>query len=216
MDARWVALCDLPPRDVIMQRSIKEKPARRQTAKVLKRRFVQRTDTTLGAPIRVAAGKQPAGGGMDSVASFLNSCSTKQGADYNLRPRRLHAGTNAGRVERRKPAARSAPLSKYRRKTANARERCRMQEINRAFEQLRAAVPTLPGAELDETGKMTKITTLRLAVNYIAALTEVLRQGDDIEALESSFDFGSMPPDLVGMILESDGESLQLSDEPLR
>lgn len=35
-----------------------------------------------------------------------------------------------------------ASLSKYRRKTANARERSRMREINLAFETLRKAVPS--------------------------------------------------------------------------
>lgn len=37
---------------------------------------------------------------------------------------------------------RPPPLSKYRRKTANARERSRMKEINSAFETLRKAVPS--------------------------------------------------------------------------
>lgn len=110
-----------------------------------------------------------------------------------------------------------------------------MQEINRAFEELRAAVPNFPIVEeqqdaQSDSSKLTKITTLRLAVNYIAALTQMLSQSDEtdegssevdsvqsIDSLESSLDFGDepllMPPDLVGMILESDGESLQLSDE---
>ena len=36
-----------------------------------------------------------------------------------------------------KPRPKSAPMSKYRRKTANLRERMRMGEINVAFEDLR-------------------------------------------------------------------------------
>ncbi|CAK1542947.1 unnamed protein product [Leptosia nina] len=88
---------------------------------------------------------------------------------YQLRPRATRS---------REPRARRAPqpLSKYRRKTANARERSRMREINRAFETLRRAVPA---AEI--TGnpvpceKLTKITTLRLAMRYITALSSALR-----------------------------------------
>lgn len=73
-----------------------------------------------------------------------------------------------------KPKTRPPPLSKYRRKTANARERERMEEINQGFEQLQTAIPQLP------EGKLTKITTLRLAINYIRALREMLGYEEDI------------------------------------
>jgi hypothetical protein len=41
-----------------------------------------------------------------------------------------------------KPRPKSQPMSKYRRKTANLRERQRMGEINTGFENLRAKIPT--------------------------------------------------------------------------
>ncbi|CAG5043643.1 unnamed protein product [Parnassius mnemosyne] len=88
---------------------------------------------------------------------------------YQLRPRAARS---------REPRARRTPqpLSKYRRKTANARERSRMREINRAFEALRRAVPA---SEITGTPvpceKLTKITTLRLAMRYITALSAALR-----------------------------------------
>lgn len=95
--------------------------------------------------------------------------------------------------------------SKYRRRTANARERTRMREINQAFEKLKKVVPieliqqSMSGDESDQTSvsgrrcgtngnkqmtnnqsesnlKLTKITTLRLAVSYISKLSEVLNQ----------------------------------------
>ena len=44
-----------------------------------------------------------------------------------------------------KEKAKPPPLSKYRRKTANARERNRMREINEAFISLQNAIPNLPG-----------------------------------------------------------------------
>lgn len=88
---------------------------------------------------------------------------------YQLRPRA--ARTRESRA-RRAPQ----PLSKYRRKTANARERSRMREINNAFEALRRAVPAseITGNPVP-CEKLTKITTLRLAMRYITALSTALR-----------------------------------------
>lgn len=108
--------------------------------------------------------------------------------DYNLRPRSLQ---NREETEKRraikkppKPKQKPPPLSKYRRKTANARERTRMTEINEAFETLRRVVPPFPETPLPddddggENGKLTKITTLRLAMNYIKALSDILQEQD--------------------------------------
>lgn len=92
---------------------------------------------------------------------------------YQLRPRAARS---------REPRARRTPqpLSKYRRKTANARERSRMREINRAFETLRRAVPAaaITGAPVP-CEKLTKITTLRLAMRYISALAAALDAGPE-------------------------------------
>lgn len=74
-----------------------------------------------------------------------------------------------------RPKQKPAPLSKYRRKTANARERSRMREINVAFETLRRAVPHT-AAPACASEKLTKITTLRLAMKYIAALSQAVRE----------------------------------------
>lgn len=76
------------------------------------------------------------------------------------------------------------PLSKYRRKTANARERSRMREINEAFEALRRIIPHLGattvkgGAHPHENNseKLTKISTLRSAMKYISALRRILQE----------------------------------------
>ncbi|VVD03401.1 helix-loop-helix protein delilah-like [Leptidea sinapis] len=88
---------------------------------------------------------------------------------YQLRPRSARS---------REPRSRrtTQPLSKYRRKTANARERSRMREINNAFEALRRAVPAaeITGSPV-ACEKLTKITTLRLAMKYITALSSALR-----------------------------------------
>ncbi|XP_054153890.1 neurogenic differentiation factor 2-like [Oppia nitens] len=116
---------------------------------------------------------------------------------YNLRVRsiqnRIETEKRKKEPKKPKPKQKPPPLSKYRRKTANLRERCRMQEMNTAFEALRNVVPDFPdevpddmvinmvsGDDLDDksNSKLTKITTLRLAVNYIRALTEILSDAD--------------------------------------
>lgn len=80
------------------------------------------------------------------------------------------------RPSKEKPKQKAAPLSKYRRKTANARERTRMREINHAFENLRQSVPVVvAGSPAQNTNeKLTKITTLRMAMKYIKILSDIL------------------------------------------
>ncbi|XP_015587589.1 helix-loop-helix protein delilah [Cephus cinctus] len=99
-----------------------------------------------------------------------------------------------GQIENKSASKqRTAPLSKYRRKTANARERSRMREINLAFETLRKAVPSympqlvLPGDGPNE--KLTKITTLRLAMKYIAGLTELLRKEERTYVMDETVEY---------------------------
>uniref|UniRef100_A0A5F8GYW2 Neuronal differentiation 2 n=1 Tax=Monodelphis domestica TaxID=13616 RepID=A0A5F8GYW2_MONDO len=62
--------------------------------------------------------------------------------------------------------------SKLRRQKANARERNRMHDLNAALDNLRKVVPCY-----SKTQKLSKIETLRLAKNYIWALSEILRSG---------------------------------------
>ena len=89
-----------------------------------------------------------------------------------------------------KPRPKPQPMSKYRRKTANLRERERMGEINNAFEHLKEKIPT-PLVIADSTKscnstekrnnrceKMTKINVLHIAINYIRALESILDTGD--------------------------------------
>lgn len=75
-------------------------------------------------------------------------------------------------VQRRKKHRRRGPrltgVSKQR-KSANARERSRVQVINSAFETLRELIPLLPTEK-----RPSKIETVRLAALYIHHLTELL------------------------------------------
>ena len=43
--------------------------------------------------------------------------------------------------KQRRPRQKSSTMSKYRRKTANAKERERMKQVNDAFERLRVVIP---------------------------------------------------------------------------
>ena len=112
-----------------------------------------------------------------------DSQSKRSGEKYGLRPRtlikRLQHDKTRHEIVKKPPRSKSrpAPLSKYRRKTANARERHRMKEINNAFESLRKALPDV--VETTTPNNMTKITTLRLAVRYIEALSNVLEDGPE-------------------------------------
>ncbi|XP_040196703.1 neurogenic differentiation factor 4 [Rana temporaria] len=65
---------------------------------------------------------------------------------------------------------------RVRRVKANARERSRMHGLNDALESLRRVMPCY-----SKTQKLSKIETLRLARNYIWALSEVLERGQSTE-----------------------------------
>ncbi|XP_050726981.1 helix-loop-helix protein delilah-like [Eriocheir sinensis] len=99
------------------------------------------------------------------------------GGKYQLRPRSLQARRRSDSewsiqdTLRHKP--RPPPLSRYRRKTANARERYRMRQINTAFESLRGVLPSWVCSRR-AAADMTKITTLRLASAYIRSLQDIL------------------------------------------
>ncbi|XP_046896516.1 neurogenic differentiation factor 4 [Hypomesus transpacificus] len=64
-----------------------------------------------------------------------------------------------------------------RRVKANARERSRMHGLNDALDNLRQVMPCS-----SKTQKLSKIETLRLARNYIWALSEVLESGQSLES----------------------------------
>ncbi|KAF7222274.1 neurogenic differentiation factor 6-B [Nothobranchius furzeri] len=73
---------------------------------------------------------------------------------------------------KKKPGKEQVDRAKMRRQEANARERSRMHGLNAALESLRKVVPCY-----SKTQKLSKIETLRLAKNYIWALSETLSAG---------------------------------------
>lgn len=155
--------------------------------------------------------------GMCSPLSPTSSIASSSSSG-DSRPR----STAAGKPAKEKPKTKAAPLSKYRRKTANARERTRMREINSAFENLRKCVPITMGLNNNSpqaapiivqpqpqmasptNEKLTKITTLRLAMKYIKVLTEAL---DNPSAMDSLSDYSSESLDLPSCLIDSNNNS---------
>ena len=113
--------------------------------------------------------------GGDTFHGEATDCEYSKGI-YNLRPRGAappHTAVSP-RFELEKPPAQAAKAKRPRnslkkRLLVNARERDRMRVLNNGFQALRDALPCYIA-----DGHMAKITTLRLAINYIKALTEVL------------------------------------------
>lgn len=77
--------------------------------------------------------------------------------------------------ERKTQANRSRSLYS-KRLLVNARERERMKTLNKGFENLRNALPCYIA-----DGHISKITTLRLAINYIKTLNAVLQDAESNE-----------------------------------
>ncbi|XP_041353469.1 helix-loop-helix protein delilah-like [Gigantopelta aegis] len=148
--------------------------------------------------------------------SESESAKTTKVEKYNLRRitvvNRIETEKKLALPRQPKAKAKPPPLSKYRRRAANARERNRMQEINVAFEALRNAVPNID-SEMTEcalqknaTSNMTKITTLRLAMNYIRALRQILGQEDDLGSDASSTRSTSISSGDESCLSPSDGD----------
>ncbi|XP_068221003.1 helix-loop-helix protein delilah-like [Palaemon carinicauda] len=118
--------------------------------------------------------------------SLLHNISTLKvpSGKYQLRPRSLQARRfcdDWSFHDTIKDKPRQQPLSRYRRKTANARERYRMRQINTAFESLRGVLPSWVCSR-KAASDLTKITTLRLASAYIRALQDILEGNTTEEA----------------------------------
>lgn len=77
------------------------------------------------------------------------------------------------------------------RRAANIRERRRMFSLNSAFDKLRKKVPTFAYEK-----RLSRIETLRLAIMYIAFMTEVVRGGRDPDHHDLPL-AGPYPPDAL-------------------
>ncbi|XP_076652218.1 48 related 1 isoform X3 [Halictus rubicundus] len=81
-----------------------------------------------------------------------------------------HARERSQSSRRNGGSGKSPRQAVQQRQAANMRERRRMQNINDAFEGLRAHIPTLPYEK-----RLSKVDTLKLAIGYIKFLNELVR-----------------------------------------
>ncbi|KAF8563489.1 hypothetical protein P879_10005 [Paragonimus westermani] len=82
--------------------------------------------------------------------------------------------TNASRRGKRMEVVAS---TKPRRPRATMRERQRMAQVNQAFDSLRSVVPR---GHMTEYQRLSKIATLRLAIQYIRAMNRILGKDTDV------------------------------------
>lgn len=80
------------------------------------------------------------------------------------------SGGNRSGVARRRGKYVSSTIVRKRRLAANARERRRMQNLNKAFDRLRAYLPSLGNDR-----QLSKYETLQMAQSYITALYDLLQ-----------------------------------------
>ena len=108
------------------------------------------------------------------------------GGKYKLRAgggrQRSDNEDRLGRKRSQRSKCPASKMSKYRRKTANARERMRMGEINVAYDRLKDTIPLPSGPSLGigkgKCEKLTKINLLHIAINYIRTLQRILDSGE--------------------------------------
>ncbi|XP_066289292.1 neurogenic differentiation factor 4-like [Branchiostoma lanceolatum] len=118
----------------------------------------------------------------EGVKSETQSSSDEAGMEENATQQhhRTHVQqakkNGGGKVSRRKRPSRKKdptnPESLVRRLVANSQERDRMHGINDALERLRRHIPLHLGSR-----RLSKIKTLRMAMAYIEALTDMVHHG---------------------------------------
>ncbi|XP_020283395.1 achaete-scute homolog 2-like [Pseudomyrmex gracilis] len=102
----------------------------------------------------------------------------------------------------------------------NARERNRVKQVNNGFATLRQHIPSHIAAGYGDRGKkLSKVETLRMAVEYIRGLQRLLAEADGVE-YESKTTVGAQcAPSPTGSIVSSShngsGERLVLEDDVL-
>lgn len=99
----------------------------------------------------------------------------------------------------------------------NARERNRVKQVNNGFATLRQHIPNHIAAGYGDRGKkLSKVETLRMAVEYIRGLQRLLAEADGLEYDPNAGIGNSMPSPSSSIVSSShngSGERLQLDDE---
>lgn len=94
-------------------------------------------------------------------------------ADSTRRSGRLLRSLGSKATSHKPKKFKNPQLAQQQRRQANMRERRRMKSINHAFDGLRQKIPTLPYEK-----KLSKVDTLKLAINYIQFLQELIETDD--------------------------------------
>lgn len=106
-----------------------------------------------------------------SIKSISSSASCG-GSPISSKSKSSSSSSGSGRSSTRKTRSGrdvSEGIRKKRRLAANARERRRMDNLNKAFDRLRAVLP-----QLNDDKKLSKYDTLQMAQTYITTLDELL------------------------------------------
>lgn len=127
---------------------------------------------------------------------------------------------NEDRLGRKRSPRTKCPaskMSKYRRKTANARERMRMGEINVAYDRLKDTIPLPSGPSLGigkgKCEKLTKINLLHIAINYIRTLQRILDSGEEmVDIVPEKLILNPFRDPEAGEVEESDEEDLDKAE----
>jgi atonal protein 1/7 len=121
----------------------------------------------LGAGVHGAGSVAMIGGGGSSCGDPKSPYGAEAAVDFGPYDDELHVATgrdgdhDGGTVDK---------VVKKRRLAANARERRRMQNLNKAFDRLRTVLPTLGNDR-----QLSKYETLQMAQTYITALYDLLQ-----------------------------------------
>jgi len=102
----------------------------------------------------------------------------------------------------------------------NARERNRVKQVNNGFATLRQHIPSHIAAGYGDRGKkLSKVETLRMAVEYIRGLQRLLAEADGIEYDSKSIIGAQCVPSPTNSVISSShngsGERLVLEDDVL-
>merc|ERR1712013_426346 len=91
--------------------------------------------------------------------------------------KRLQTEIKKANPKAKEKVTKKRKLSKYRRKTANVKERGRMKKMNEVFATLKSVIP-VDNKDDQEEEKETKVTTLRSAIHYINYLKQLIKDCD--------------------------------------
>lgn len=115
--------------------------------------------------------------GLGKQSAICRVVSLIKPAQFKVRPRQVNiTGTcrkSSSSITSASPPNKTHMAFTEQRQVANVRERKRTEKLNKAFRQLQSIIPKEP------SDKMSKIHTLKLTLDYINFLNDILREDDE-------------------------------------